>query len=124
MISVGNLTLGGTGKTPMVEWLARRLRAENRRVAILSRGYGGTAGLNDEGRVLEENLPDVPHLQDADRVNLAQDRRRGTRERDPGAGRRVSAPPAGPGSGYRAPGCARAVWARAGCFRAACFASR
>ncbi len=72
VVSVGNLTLGGTGKTPMVEWVARRLRAQELRVAILSRGYGQKAGLNDEGRVLEDNLPDVPHLQGADRTALAQ----------------------------------------------------
>ena len=38
-ISIGNLTLGGTGKTPMVIWLAGKLQEQNRRVAILSRGY-------------------------------------------------------------------------------------
>src|SRR5690606_5528635 len=37
VISVGNLTVGGTGKTPMVEWIARQLRQEQVRVAILSR---------------------------------------------------------------------------------------
>ncbi|WP_435017005.1 tetraacyldisaccharide 4'-kinase [Tundrisphaera sp. TA3] len=72
VVSVGNLTLGGTGKTPMVEWAARWFRARGARVAILSRGYGGTGGLNDEGRALEENLPDVPHLQSPDRVALAR----------------------------------------------------
>lgn len=72
VVSIGNLTLGGTGKTPMVEFVARRLRTRGLRVAILSRGYGGTAGLNDEGRVLEENLPDVPHLQGPDRAGLAR----------------------------------------------------
>jgi tetraacyldisaccharide 4'-kinase len=72
VISVGNLTVGGTGKTPCVEYVARRLRQWNRRVAILSRGYGSVAGPNDEALVLEENLPDVPHLQSADRVALAQ----------------------------------------------------
>ncbi|WZO97930.1 tetraacyldisaccharide 4'-kinase [Isosphaeraceae bacterium EP7] len=72
VISVGNLTLGGTGKTPMVEWLARHYRARGIRVAILSRGYGQDEGLNDEGRVLEENLPDVPHLQGPDRAALAR----------------------------------------------------
>jgi tetraacyldisaccharide 4'-kinase len=71
VISVGNLTLGGTGKTPMVEWLGRWFRARDLRVAILSRGYGDSTGMNDEGRVLEENLPEVPHLQGADRVALA-----------------------------------------------------
>jgi tetraacyldisaccharide 4'-kinase len=39
VISIGNLTVGGTGKTPVVEMLARRLQSEGRRVAILSRGY-------------------------------------------------------------------------------------
>jgi tetraacyldisaccharide 4'-kinase len=72
VVSVGNLTLGGTGKTPMVEWIARWFRERGARVAILSRGYGHTGGMNDEGRALEENLPDVPHLQDADRVALAR----------------------------------------------------
>ncbi len=72
VVSVGNLTLGGTGKTPMVEWLARWFRSREVRVVILSRGYGHTGGINDEGLVLEENLPDVPHLQNPDRVALAQ----------------------------------------------------
>lgn len=39
VVSVGNLTVGGTGKTPVVETFARALRSEGRRVAILSRGY-------------------------------------------------------------------------------------
>jgi tetraacyldisaccharide 4'-kinase len=72
VVSVGNLTLGGTGKTPMVEWVARWFRARGARVAILSRGYGGSGGLNDEGLVLTENLPDVPLYQDPDRVDLAR----------------------------------------------------
>ena len=40
VISVGNLTMGGTGKTPFVAFLARRLRFEGKHPAILSRGYG------------------------------------------------------------------------------------
>jgi tetraacyldisaccharide 4'-kinase len=72
VVSVGNLTLGGTGKTPMVESIARWYRARGLRVAILSRGYGQSTGLNDEGRVLDENLPDVPQLQDRDRARLAR----------------------------------------------------
>ncbi len=72
VVSVGNLTVGGTGKTPMVEWVSRWYRRHARRVIILSRGYGPSQGLNDEGRVLEENLPDVPHLQDGDRVRSAR----------------------------------------------------
>lgn len=39
VVSVGNITVGGTGKTPVVELLARSLRDEGRKVAILSRGY-------------------------------------------------------------------------------------
>ncbi len=41
VISIGNLTTGGTGKTPMTQTLCRLLQAEGRKVAILSRGYGG-----------------------------------------------------------------------------------
>ena len=72
VVSIGNLTLGGTGKTPCVEYVARLYRRQDRRVAILSRGYGSRAGRNDEAMVLEENLPDVPHLQGVDRVGLAR----------------------------------------------------
>jgi tetraacyldisaccharide 4'-kinase len=71
VISVGNLTVGGTGKTPCVEYVAGFYRERGLRVAILSRGYGSAAGRNDEARVLEENLPDVPHLQGLDRLALA-----------------------------------------------------
>ena len=42
VISIGNLTVGGTGKTPVVEVFARALQKEGRRVAILSRGYKKT----------------------------------------------------------------------------------
>ncbi len=72
VVSVGNLTTGGTGKTPCVEYVARHYRQQEVRVAILSRGYGGEGGRNDEALVLEENLPDVPHLQGADRVRWAR----------------------------------------------------
>jgi tetraacyldisaccharide 4'-kinase len=41
VISIGNLTTGGTGKTPMVLWLAERLLAEGKNVGILTRGYRG-----------------------------------------------------------------------------------
>src|SRR5205823_9863977 len=69
---VGNLTLGGTGKTPCVEYVARYFRARGRRVVILSRGYG-----DDEARLLADNLPDVPHLQGQDRVALADQAAKG-----------------------------------------------
>ncbi len=41
VVSVGNITLGGTGKTPMVAWLARELKARGFKVVVVSRGYGG-----------------------------------------------------------------------------------
>jgi len=41
VISVGNLTVGGTGKTPMVMWIAQKLVAEGKSVGILTRGYRG-----------------------------------------------------------------------------------
>lgn len=73
VVSVGNLTLGGTGKTPCVAWLARWWRQRQVRVTILSRGYGaGDAGANDEALELEDLLPDVPHLQDPDRAAMAR----------------------------------------------------
>jgi len=72
VVSIGNLTLGGTGKTPAVEWVARFYRSLDFRVAVLSRGYGSTGGANDEALLLEENLPDVPHLQGTDRAALAR----------------------------------------------------
>jgi len=40
VISVGNITTGGTGKTPLVEWVARTLAPKGRKVCILTRGYG------------------------------------------------------------------------------------
>lgn len=57
VISVGNLSVGGTGKTTCVEYLASRLAAKGLRVCILSRGYGGQTGqpywlLAEEGRLL------------------------------------------------------------------------
>jgi tetraacyldisaccharide 4'-kinase len=69
VVSVGNLTLGGTGKTPMVKWIARWFAEHGVRVTIVSRGYGAAAGgKNDEALELEQSLPDVPHVQNPDRV--------------------------------------------------------
>lgn len=56
VISVGNLTVGGTGKTPMVLWLAEKFLAEGKRVAILSRGYRGSGGTSDEIELLKHRL--------------------------------------------------------------------
>ena len=78
VISVGNITVGGTGKTPVVEYIARYLQAKGKRVAILSRGYAasirqennssGKNICNDEYLLFKENIPDVPHLLNKDRI--------------------------------------------------------
>lgn len=73
VISVGNLSVGGTGKSPVVSWLASWIRERGARVAILSRGYGQLAdGQNDEALELEIQHRDVPHIQHWDRVNSAK----------------------------------------------------
>ncbi|MCZ6598425.1 MAG: tetraacyldisaccharide 4'-kinase [Planctomycetota bacterium] len=64
VVCVGNLSAGGTGKTPMVAWLARVLAERGRRPGLLSRGYGA----GDEMRELAELLPDVPREEDPDRA--------------------------------------------------------
>ncbi len=56
VISVGNLTVGGTGKTPMVLWLAEKFLTQGKRVAILTRGYKGSHGSSDEIKVLKRRL--------------------------------------------------------------------
>jgi tetraacyldisaccharide 4'-kinase len=58
VISVGNLTVGGTGKTPMVLWLCEKFLAEGKKVAILSRGYRGSEGTSDEIKLLKRRLGD------------------------------------------------------------------
>jgi tetraacyldisaccharide 4'-kinase len=73
VICVGNITAGGTGKTPMVIWLCRYLRQQGLKVAILSRGYKGQ-GLddNDETQLLRAALPDVPIVIDSNRLRGGQ----------------------------------------------------
>ena len=78
VFSVGNITVGGTGKTPVVEHIARYLRAKGKRVAILSRGYAANIRqettfpdkniCNDEYLLFKENIPDVLHLLNKSRV--------------------------------------------------------
>ena len=72
VVSVGNVTTGGTGKTPLVAWLAAWFSDRGIRPALLSRGYRAMDGqTNDEKLVLDRLCPDVPHLQNADRVASA-----------------------------------------------------
>lgn len=73
VVSVGNITAGGTGKTPLVAWLGAWYRQRGLRVVFISRGYKATDDRpNDEARELQQRLPDVPHIQDPDRVTAAQ----------------------------------------------------
>ncbi|MBL9079698.1 MAG: tetraacyldisaccharide 4'-kinase [Planctomycetes bacterium] len=70
VVSVGNLTVGGTGKTPTVAWLCALARAQGRRPGVLARGYGRAPGaaLNDEGAMLQRRLPWLLQQQEPDRV--------------------------------------------------------
>jgi tetraacyldisaccharide 4'-kinase len=91
VISVGNITAGGTGKTPLVEWIASYLARKGRRVCILTRGYGretahqrvvvsdgnsvlaNVAHGGDEALLLAEKLAGrVAVIADADRVSAAR----------------------------------------------------
>lgn len=91
VISIGNLTVGGTGKTPMAQRMARHFQDAGRRVVILNRGYRGASESSeavvsdtegnvllpafeagDEASVLAESLPGVP-------VIVGKDRRRSAR---------------------------------------------
>ncbi len=69
VICVGNLSAGGTGKTPAVEFIARYLLNQNQKVAVISRGYGKMKyeQFNDEGKLLLSKLPDAIHIQNSNR---------------------------------------------------------
>lgn len=66
VISVGNLTVGGTGKTPFTIYLADLINQMNREVAVVTRGYG-----SDEHIVLKEELPSARIIVEADRYKAA-----------------------------------------------------
>jgi len=67
VISVGNLTWGGTGKTPLVILIARHLHEAGKRVAVLTRGYG-----NDEHIELKRRLGDIPVFVGKDKLQNAR----------------------------------------------------
>ena len=64
VVVVGNITVGGTGKTPLVIWLARWLRDRNKRVGVVSRGHGGRASYP------LDVTPDTPASQAGDEAAL------------------------------------------------------
>jgi tetraacyldisaccharide 4'-kinase len=82
VVSVGNITTGGTGKTPIVKALARQWIAEGKRVVILSRGYGAsdpqpyaratTPAYGDEAYELQRALPEAVVIVGKNRVATAQ----------------------------------------------------
>ncbi len=87
VISVGNIVMGGTGKTPLVKALARELLARGAKPAVLTRGYRrtsraplvlwgaptqGWAAAGDEPTLLARELPEAPVVVDADRVRGAR----------------------------------------------------
>lgn len=73
VISIGNITCGGTGKTPMVVDIARRLLEMGHRPAVLARGYGAAPGMpNDEERLVRGRLPGIAYFADRDRVASAR----------------------------------------------------
>ena len=73
VISVGNITSGGTGKTPTVIWLCNHLREKNLNSVILTRGYKASKGkLTDEPAVLAKSCPDTQIVINPNRVQGAQ----------------------------------------------------
>ncbi len=68
VISIGNITWGGTGKTPLTIKLAQLLSEEGKKVAVLTRGYG-----LDEVQELQKKLPGIPVVVGRDRVRTAQE---------------------------------------------------
>ncbi len=73
VVSVGNLTTGGTGKTPIVGYFVQWLSDHQQNVVILSRGFRSLDGeANDEKLVLERLCPGIVHLQQPDRVAAAR----------------------------------------------------
>lgn len=68
VVSVGNLSVGGTGKTPMVAWLCRSLLEAGRTPCIAMRGYKGADGQSDEADEYRRMLEGVPVVAQPDRA--------------------------------------------------------
>ncbi|MBZ5642025.1 MAG: tetraacyldisaccharide 4'-kinase [Acidobacteriia bacterium] len=73
VISVGNLTAGGTGKTPMVLWIAERLALQGKHAAILTRGYRGTLDANAKDATSNAKAT-TAGLPQSDEVAILRDR--------------------------------------------------
>lgn len=74
VISVGNLTTGGTGKTPMVAYVAHTLQSYGSNPAVILRGYRrDDKGLSDEQELLRDLLPGTPILANPDRIAAAKE---------------------------------------------------
>ncbi len=80
VISIGNITLGGVGKTPLTEFLASFFETKNVKPAILLRGFmpenpkkGGLPIVSDEAILLKESLPSVPVAVGGNRFKMGQE---------------------------------------------------
>jgi len=72
VISIGNITTGGTGKTPLVAWLRNYFAGRNIKVAVLTRGYKKKNDIADEPAMLAKASPDAIVLVNPDRVAAAK----------------------------------------------------
>jgi tetraacyldisaccharide 4'-kinase len=68
VISVGNITVGGTGKTPLVIWICRFLQNKNIPCAVLTRGYKARATRTDEPAIIAKSCPNAKVIVNPDRV--------------------------------------------------------
>ena len=74
VISVGNLTVGGVGKTPLVEYVAESLNKQSKKIVVLMRGYMTQPNVkSDEAEVLQNNLGQIKILTGKNRVQIAQE---------------------------------------------------
>jgi tetraacyldisaccharide 4'-kinase len=73
VVSVGNLTVGGTGKTPMTIWLCERMLARGRKPSVLSRGYKATEhGGADELLLISRRVPQAVAIAHPDRAQAGR----------------------------------------------------